>query len=300
MAAAAAPVAHPAEHILRPSEQELIHAWRELVRANAAQVARLQEFNEPADYWADGFAGAEVDLNKPETSRQIIAGFAEPGDQWLDVGAGFGRITIPLSLHVERITALDPSPGITQMLVDQMDRLGIENIDVLDPTPWPPKQSLCKHDICIAINVINFVEDIGPFLNAMEDHAARLCIVGATELGTAWQPIEPLFEAVHGERFIRLPALRDFLNLLGARRRRFDIQTYSDMPAAMRDPQDLDEAHQRVRRHYLVREGSEKDRRLRELMSKHFGLNNNRVQLPPPIGNFAAVVSWEPPSDKVS
>lgn len=284
---------HPAECVLRPGEPEILRAWRDLVEANAAQIARLREFDEPEDYWRDGFAGAEVHLDAPGETDRALAKFALPGDRWLDVGAGFGRTTIPLSVHVERITAIDPSPGITKMLRDQCDRLGVTNIDVLDPGPWPPENSLGQHDVSVAINVMNFVAGIGPFLDAMEEHASRLCIVGATELGTAWQPVEPVFEALHGEPFIRLPALQDFLNLLGARRRRFDIQTHADR--AMRDPQKLDDIHARVRNHYLVRAGSDKDRELRDLLGKHFGIGDGWVHLPSPIGTFAAIISWPPP-----
>ena len=286
---------HPAEYVLRPGEQELYIAWRELVEANAEQVARLREFEEPEDYWAEGFAGTTVSLGPGGKTDQGLARLADPRDRWLDIGAGYGRTTVPLSQHVERVTAIEPSPGVTKMLIDHVNRLGIENIDVLGPSAWPPDESPGLHDVCVALNVIYFVAEIGPFLDAMEEHADRLCIVSATELGAAWQPVEPVFAELHGEYYIRPPALREFLALLGARRRRFDIQTHADLPPIFRDPQDLDSTHVRVRRHYLVQEGSPKDSQLRELLNKHFGVGDGFVHLPSPEGRYWAVVSWAPP-----
>ena len=283
------------EQVLRPSEQELLDAWRELVEANAEQMARLRETEPPVDYWADGYAGAMVNLDGSTGTDRGLAALARPADRWLDIGAGYGRTTLPLARHVSRITAVDPSPGLTMTIREHIARLNIDNVDVLEADAWPPGESPGVHDVCVAINTVNFVAKIGPFLDAMETHALRLCVIGATELGTAWQPVEPIFDELWGERFIRLPALRELLALLGAHRRRFDIETHDDMPAAMRGPQELDAAHARVRGHYLVRAGSSRDARLRELLQQHFSVGNGLVQLPLPPGNFAALISWESP-----
>ena len=80
--AVAEPVpAHPAERILRPGESALLDAWRDLVEANAAQVARIREFDEPEDYWAEGYAGATVSLDTPSSTDRTLAEMASPRDR---------------------------------------------------------------------------------------------------------------------------------------------------------------------------------------------------------------------------
>jgi 2-polyprenyl-3-methyl-5-hydroxy-6-metoxy-1,4-benzoquinol methylase len=273
----------------------LLEAWKQLVDANAAQVRRLSEYGEPADYWADGFAGQIVSMDNVSQSMTQLFSLADANQTWLDIGAGYGRVTLPLSRHVRRITALDPSPGLTQCLRVHIADHGIENIDVLEPQDWPPAISPGVHDVCLALNVVNFVAEIGPFLDAMEQHARDRCVIVATELGTAWQPVEPVFAALHGERFIRQPALQEILALLCARRRRFDVVTSSDQPPWVREPETLDAAHMRVRSHYFARNGSAKDIRLRELLDEYFGLGDGRVAMPPSMGRFVATITWTPP-----
>ena len=285
--------AHPAEHVLRPSEQELLDAWRELVEANAAQVARLRETKAPEDFWGEGYSGSIVSLEHPAPQCRLLAALARPEDTWLDIGAGFGGSMLPVANSVTRVTALDPSPGMVEKLRRNISLLGIVNVDVLEPMEWPPDTPLEPHDVCLAAAVIDVVADIGGFLDAMEQHARRLCVALVAELGTGFTPNETFFEALHGEQYIRPPALREFLALLASRRRRFDIQTYP----LIWPPEDLETAlAERGRKSYLLQEGSEKEARLRQLLVDHYGIGDGWVHLPhPPAGTFAAIVSWEPP-----
>ncbi|HUG16072.1 MAG TPA: methyltransferase domain-containing protein [Thermomicrobiales bacterium] len=286
--------ANSAEQVARPSEQALLDAWRQLVEDNAAQVERLTE-REPhgGDFWAEGFASATISSNAVNPADEYLASIAGPDETWLDIGAGYGRTTLPLARNVRRITAVDPSPGLTERIRASIAEHGIANIDVLEADAWPPRVSPGVHDACIAVNVVNFVANIGPFLDAMDAHARTRCVIVATELGTAWQPVEPVFEELHGERFIRQPALQEILALLSARRRRFDVATFSFDPPWGLNGEPLDVAHARVRSHYLVREGSEKDARLGNLLAAHFGIGNGLVQMPPPMGRFTAAITWD-------
>jgi hypothetical protein len=95
--------------------------------------------------------------------------------------------------------------------------------------------------------------------------------------------------------------LRELLAILSTRRRRFDVHSFADIllvaPVATYtvNGETLDDAHRRVRNLYLVREGSEKDQRLRDLLDQHYGIGDGRVRLPLPAGNFRGIVSWAPP-----
>lgn len=283
---------HPAERVLRRDELELLNAWRELVLANAEQVRRLSEVDEGDDPWGAGYAGSTVDLANPHPACAYFAALLRTEDRLLDIGSGFGGTMLPIAGQVRSVTALDPSPGMITKLKENIRLNGISNVAVLEPMTWPPDEPLEQHDVCLASAVVYEVADIGPFLDAMEQHAPRLCIVLVAEWGTGFTPYEPLFTELHGEPYIRPPAFREFIDLLCARRRRFDIQTLQvtwpaeDLDATLAD---------RGRKNFLLREGSEKEAWLREMLVEHYGIEDGQVQIPHPAGNFFAIITWAPP-----
>ncbi len=103
----------------------------------------------------------------------------------------------------------------------------------------------------------------------MEWHVNHLCVVLLAGLGCGFTPPEPLLEMIHGESYIRPPALRKILAVLSARRRRFEMMTYQ----LAREQEDIDEwIAGWWRRTFLTAEGTVKERRLRELLLEHYGL----------------------------
>jgi hypothetical protein len=63
--------------------------------------------------------------------------------------------------------------------------------------------------------------------------------------------------------------------------------------------EDLDEGlRDWWRRTYLVREGSAKDARLRELLSDHYGVGGSQIRAPMGNGAFVALITWEQQHNK--
>jgi 2-polyprenyl-3-methyl-5-hydroxy-6-metoxy-1,4-benzoquinol methylase len=217
--------AHPAERILRPGEQELLAAWRDAVDAHYEQEARLREDEPSPDFWEEVFKEVAIDIAQTNPMIESLRPLLRSEDAWLDVGAGVGQVALPLSSYVREVHALDPSPGCLDLMRGWIEKNRIENVRVLSSMFWPP-EPLGRFDGCIAKHVHNFVADIGGFLDAMERHATRLCVIGAAELGTAFQPHHDTFEELHGEKFIRLPGVRELLAILSALRRRFEVQAF--------------------------------------------------------------------------
>lgn len=156
---------------------------------------------------------------------------------------------------------------------------------------WPPAESVELADVAMAAHVVYYEPDVGAFLEAMEQHARRLCVVIITDRRPQllW---EPLWTELHGEPLVREPALHEFLTVLGARGRHFEVRTAPLTEPS--EPGDLDSAHRMLRGRYLVREGSTKDRRLRELLADQYLAPDGRLPLPPRIARVMAVVTWQP------
>lgn len=284
-----------ARRILRPTEAEALAAWRALQRAANAQAERMREQAPPDDEWgamADIFAPGPDAYPAPELP--LLEALARPEDHWLEAGAGAGRLAIPLARGVRRMTALDRSPGMTGRLREEAAASGLDNIEVLPATAWPPPgapgETAPIADVALSASVLFFVEEAGAFLDALEAHARRLCVIVLMDHmpGT---PLEPLWTALHDEPHAELPALRELLAILGARDRAIEIAvTPPPPPPAL----PIDEVIDSFRHRYLVAPGSERERRMRELLTERYAREDGLVALPLPFSR-TAVVSWEPP-----
>ena len=93
---------------------------------------------------------------------------------------------------------------------------GIENLDLIGER-WPIQRAL-QADVALITHVGYDVEAIGPFLEAFEAAAKRLCVALLLERAPG-AAFAGLWKAVHGSPYAPLPALPEFLRLLEARGR---------------------------------------------------------------------------------
>lgn len=194
--------------------------WAERVQRNREQVERLRETTGDDDHYAPV---ANLFRDDPRRSGDAILdallGLARPDDTWLDVGAGGGRYAFPLALAVREVIALDPSPAMVAALEDGVRAHRLANVRVVAGR-WPGAAAtlapLPCTDVTLIANVGHDTEAIGPFVDALEAAARRLCIAAMQEQPPA-SAAAPFFLAVHGETREPLPALPDFVDLLAAR-----------------------------------------------------------------------------------
>jgi len=214
------------------SAAELEAAWAERVRGNRDQVERLREVADPTDFYApvtDLFRDDPGRTDDPVLNRLLA--LSEPGDTWLDIGAGAGRYALPLARRVREVVAVDPSPGMMGVLATEMATWQIPNIRPLVgrwPDEVPPGVALPVDGSLIA-HVGYDIEAIGPFLGAMERGTRRCCAAVLMERSPA-SISDPYWSAIHGEARVALPALPEFLVLLLARGCLFEV-TLSARPA---------------------------------------------------------------------
>src|SRR5207302_7885221 len=104
---------------------------------------------------------------------EILRSRLRTTDTVLDIGAGGGRYALPLALECQAVIALDPSEGMRNVLRSSMDEYAIANVQIVAGR-WPVDMD--PVDVALISHLGYDVEDIGPFLDAMERVAQRLCI----------------------------------------------------------------------------------------------------------------------------
>jgi SAM-dependent methyltransferase len=279
---------------LRPDPATLLDAWARRVRANAEQVDRFAE-QRSQDHYAPVANRFRVDPRRTDDlSLDALLALARPDESWLDIGAGGGRYALPLALAVREVIAVDPSQGMLGVLREGMAEHGIENIRVVEGR-WPAAADpSIRADVAFIAHVGYDVEQIGPFLDAMERSARRLCAAMLFWRRPTWA-MDRLWPAVHGVERALLPAMREMVTLLMARGRPVSIQIVEQAP---HEVESLEQALELARHQTWVRPGSDADRLLEAVVRERLIARDGRLAFewtPSHLG----LVTWKPTAEPV-
>ena len=125
---------------------------------------------------------------------------------------------------------------------------GIANVRVVADR-WPPAPArpatAIRADVALIAHIGYDIEAIGPFLDAMEAAADRLCVAVLMDRQPS-SVADPFWPPIHGEERVALPALDEFVELLRRPRPRAPRSACFDRPPRGFDS--LDELHGFVRR----------------------------------------------------
>ena len=151
----------------------------------------------PSDSWGAMAQRFRLDPRRDlDANLQVIASYLRPGDVFIDVGGGAGRVSLPLARSCREVVAVEPSPGMgAEFDASRMDA-GIGNASRVQ-AEWMDADGI-EGDVVFAGCVTYFVRDIVPFVEKLQASARRRVIV------TLWS--EPpacsaglLFDLVYGE-----------------------------------------------------------------------------------------------------
>jgi SAM-dependent methyltransferase len=269
---------------LRPSAEDALRAWAARVRANREQVEQFRETS-PADFYAPVAGMFRADPRRSdEPVLDMLRSLMQPDDVVLDIGAGGGRYSLPLALFCHEVIALDPSPGMLEVLRQGMAEHDISNVRPLAGR-WP--ETTADGDVALMSHLGYDVEDIGPFLEAMERAARRLCIAVLLDQPPP-READRLWPAIHGVERAALPSLPEFLSLLLARGRLFEVRLF-ERPAQSYPQREVLLAW--LRGQLWTAPDGEKDRQLQRLLAERAEERDDRIALswqPARVG----VVTW--------
>ncbi|MGC8634434.1 MAG: NTP transferase domain-containing protein [Candidatus Limnocylindrales bacterium] len=265
--------------------------WGERVRENREQVDRVREVPDGPDFYAPQAARFVDDPRRTgDDVLELLRSLAAPKETWLEIGAGAGRYALALALHVRTMIALDPSPAMLGALRTSAREHGISNIRTVEAR-WPvdPRDGLSAlaADVAMIANVGHDVEPIGPFLDAMEAAAGR-CVAVLMDRQPA-AAAEPFWPPIHGEARVPLPALPELIELLRARGAAPVVTSFA---RPLRPFPDVDALLDYLRGQLWLAPGSEKDRRLRDLVRADLVPRAGGVGLRSELPMHVGVARW--------
>jgi SAM-dependent methyltransferase len=93
----------------------------------------------------------------------------------LDVGAGFGALTLPLARRMRHVTALEPSPAMLAELRRAATRGGFRNVRLV-AAHWG-EAPVARHDLVVCAHVGPLLREDSPFLREVGGVAARAVVL---------------------------------------------------------------------------------------------------------------------------
>jgi SAM-dependent methyltransferase len=157
-----------------------IGLWRELCEAQARSWTSGAE-RAPEDAWRDKArsfaAGIARRWSAPDSSRTAIAAWldAHPGSTVVDVGAGTGAWAAFLARHARRVTAIEPSPAMVEVMRETLDTARVANVEIVQAA-WPDVR-LEPHDVSLCSQAMYGFADFTAFVASLERVTRRRCFL---------------------------------------------------------------------------------------------------------------------------
>jgi SAM-dependent methyltransferase len=173
----------------------------------------VQEKNPPdADFWRTRASGFRADPRRePDAALRRVLDRSGPDTTVLDVGAGGGRLALPLALRCRQVTAVEPSPSMVEQLREGADEVGISNLSVVQAN-WEDAE-VEPADLVICSHVVYGVVDIDQFVLKLDAHARGEVAVFAY-MDSPPSRFASFWRAVYREERLNMPALPELMQVL--------------------------------------------------------------------------------------
>jgi len=190
--------------------------WQRAVELEHAQSDRLREDQDDGDFWkpvAHRFTPPSKEEAGNDDTVVQLANLISSNETVLDVGAGAGRIALPIADHAKHVTAVEPSEGMRERMIQTAEAWGISNLSIID-SEWQ-RTEVEPHDLVVCAHVVYTVQDIEFFVQKLSANAKKHVALISFKRPAMAQYL-PLWDSVHGEVRIALPSLTEIEQLLHA------------------------------------------------------------------------------------
>jgi len=187
-------------------------SWRAMIEAEHGQSDRMRAADPPQDHWqpyAQQFVADPRRTDDPLMER--LAREVRARSTVIDVGAGAGRLALPLALRCRHVVAVEPSEAMGSMFRHQAEEHGIRNVTLVQAT-WEDAE-VEPADLVLCVHVVYTAREIEHFVKKLGAHGQERVLVVLFKAPPQTQ-IYPLWKLVHGEERLPLPGLPEFETVL--------------------------------------------------------------------------------------
>ena len=264
--------------------------WKSMIQAEHAQSDRMRDSAPPVDHWRPFAQQFQADPRRPgDELLERLVSLVAPHQTLIDVGAGGGRLALPLALHCRHVTAVEPSESMASVLLEQAGEHGIENVSLVQAR-WEEAQ-VEPGDIVLCAHVIYTVTEIEQFVRKLEAHARERVIIVLYDAAPQSQTY-PLWKQVHGVERLPLPSLSELEEVLTQLGIDFRVDRLATQPARGFDS--LEQAATQLSSRLYVNEGTPQSKKLEEVLRNSLEEQDGvfRIRGAKPL--TPALVSWQP------
>ena len=193
---------------------EAREAWRRALDSWALPEQLLADVDDSPFSWPAHLYERMVRLEAGSESPVVamVGDLLGEGGSVLDVGAGAGRLAIPLAARGYRVTAVERDEGMARVLDDEARRSRLDITRIIGA--WPQVSGNAgEHDVCVSGHVVYDIPAIGPFVEAMHRAGRRAVIVEMTPRHP-WSGLKKYYRALHGIDRPSRPTVDDFVRVV--------------------------------------------------------------------------------------
>jgi len=273
--------------------------WAALWRVLVEERARCRDDGDAADpraeAEADPWASRALDYDErvarrwahPDSTRAFILSRVRDGATVLDIGAGTGAWAAFLAPRAASVTAVERSPAMIARLRENLAARGIANVRIVQGG-WPDV-AVEPHDYALCAHAAYWHPDLPDFVRRMTDSARRACFLVLRD---------PRLDGIMAEasRHLRGHPM-DSPNFTVARNVLLQAGIRPHVlveHGAMREPRhsaSLDDALQRLKRHFGLCRSAEHDEYFRALLRRRLVRQGDGYAWSPDGGS--ALLWWE-------
>ena len=269
--------------------ESAVERHNRMMREEREQAERLRSDYADRDIWRSNARRFRPEGRAEDPAIEPLVRLAGSMARAIDVGAGGGRIAIPLATRMREVVAVEPSPAMREVLAAEVARSGIANLTVV-PSTWSDAD-VEPAELVFAAHVTYGVPDIEPFVRKLDRLATRrVALVAFAEPPQHF--VAAFWREVYGEERLRLPC-RDELVAV-ARELGADPELIDLPPQELRSFGTAEEALGELRRRLYIGEGSHHEARLREAIAALTVERDGELWPVEARPNPMSIVHWQP------